>query len=420
MLCEDLPGMVERSLVYANLDRNHLAHHLAVSEDADAARARLPQLGLCAFVADGSILPRRSGIDDRPLDGGVPFRSPPSLSVTLDLPHAGRVSGMGIPRGVTLIVGGGYHGKSTLLRALERGVYNHVPGDGRERVVTDPTAIKIRAEDGRSIASVDISPFITNLPDGTDTTVFSTRNASGSTSQAASIVEALQADSRLLLLDEDTCATNFMIRDRRMQELVAKESEPITPFIDRVRELYETCGASSILVMGGSGDYFDVADTVVLMQSYLPRDVTPEARRIAGAHQARRSVEVENPLRPFRGRSPVRASIDASAGRREVKVGARGRTTILFGRHDIDVSAVEQFVDGGQLLAVGQALHVARERFMEAGADLTAIARRLDGLVAAEGLDALDPRRLGTYVRVRPQEFLAALNRLRELRVKPL
>ena len=181
------------------------------------------------------LLPRRSGVDDRPLEGGgvVPFRSPESLRVVLQAPNAGSVPGMGVPVGVTLVVGGGFHGKSTLLRALEAGVYNHRPGDGRERVVSDPDTVKVRAEDGRAVAGVDISAFIDGLPLGQDTHHFTTPNASGSTSQAATIVEALESGAHALLVDEDTSATNFMLRDRRMQSLVPKDAEPITPFQPR-------------------------------------------------------------------------------------------------------------------------------------------------------------------------------------------
>ena len=153
----------------------------------------------------------------------------------------------GFPQGITLIVGGGFHGKSTLLNALEAGVYNHKPNDGRELVITDPDVVKIRAEDGRSVSGVDISPFINNLPFGQETTQFSTENASGSTSQAANIMEALECEELLrMLVDEDTAATNFMIRDQRMQQLIAKDKEPITPFIDRVRQLYNEHNVSTI------------------------------------------------------------------------------------------------------------------------------------------------------------------------------
>lgn len=236
LLCEDIPELVEGCLKYAALDAAALERQIAVVEDAAVLRSQLSKHSLVAFIADGASLPRRSGVDSRPLMAEVvPFRSPEALRVALTAPHAGPVTGLGIPAGVTLIVGGGYHGKSTLLRAIEQGIYNAIPGDGQEQVVTHPAAVKIRAEDGRSVAGVNISPFINHLPQGRSTDVFSTSNASGSTSQAASIVEALEAGAQVLLIDEDTAATNFMIRDRKMQALIAKEKEPITPFIDKVR-----------------------------------------------------------------------------------------------------------------------------------------------------------------------------------------
>ncbi len=238
-------------------------------------------MGLVAFIANGAILPRESGVSEKPLtQGALPFLAPPSLEIEVELPNQGKIKGLGIKKGITLITGGGFHGKSTLLKALERGIYNHIPGDGREGVVTLESAVKIRAEDGRFIASTDISPFISNLPFNLDTQKFSTPNASGSTSQAANIIEALESKSKLLLLDEDTCATNFMIRDKRMQTLIHKEDEPITPFIDRVKELYTSFGVSTILVLGGCGDYLEVADTVIMMKNYKPLDVTLPAKKI--------------------------------------------------------------------------------------------------------------------------------------------
>src|SRR5690606_32451057 len=261
LVCDALPGAVAGGLRARSLDMEALRLHVRVVEDARALRRELAARGLVAFVADGSILPRRSGVDDRPLprEEAVPFRAPESLRVTLPTPHAGPVSGMGVPHGVTLLVGGGYHGKSTLLRAIEHGVYDHPPGDGRERVVTLPGAVKVRAEDGRRVAGTDISNFIGALPGGGDTRHFHSDHASGSTSQAAAIAEALEVGADCLLLDEDTSATNFLIRDARVQALVAKEDEPITPFIDRARELSSGHGISVVLVVGGSGDYFDVA-----------------------------------------------------------------------------------------------------------------------------------------------------------------
>jgi predicted ABC-class ATPase len=283
LLTEDVPAVAGGSLRASEYEGAELLSHATVNEDSEHLRGQLADRRLVSFVGDGSSLPRRSGIDDRPLEGAgaVPFRSPDRLRVTLERPNAGPIEGMGIPVGVTLIVGGGYHGKSTLLRAVERGVYNHRPGDGRECVVTDRAAVKVRAEDGRAVSGVDISPFIDNLPQGRDTHAFSTPNASGSTSQAAAIIEAREAGATVLLVDEDTAATNFMIRDRRMQALVPKECEPITPFVDRARQLHADAGMSSVLVLGGSGDYLDIADTVIAMRDYRPVNVTDRARSVA-------------------------------------------------------------------------------------------------------------------------------------------
>jgi predicted ABC-class ATPase len=361
----------------------------------------------------------------------VPFRSPDSLRVELplcnpvDTPEGPRetVSGMGVPRGVTLIVGGGYHGKSTLLQALERAVHPHVPGDGREWVVSDRALAKVRAEDGRRVEQVDISAFIDNLPQGRSTTAFSSDDASGSTSQAANIVEAVEAGASGLLLDEDTSATNFMVRDARMQALVHKEHEPITPFVERVRELYERLGVSTVLVMGGCGDYFEAADTVVTMREFQPSETTEEARRVAAEHPSGRRVEAAEPLASVTERVPQAQSFDASRGRREVKIDAKGRDLVLFGSDPIDLRCVEQLVEVSQTRAVGHAIHLAASRFMDGEATLREVIEQLEALFDAEGLDALDPfhrpgHHPGNFARPRGLEVAAGINRLRTLRMR--
>ena len=423
MLLSELPRIVRRSLFYPRLPGRQLRRQIQVVEDQDALRNQLEERGLVAFVANGSSLPRRSGVDDRPLVPSpaqpvIDFRSPPSLEVQLERPNAGPVRGMGLKPGVTLIVGGGFHGKTTLLNALERGVYNQVPGDGREGVATVESALKIRAEDGRFVEKVDLSPFIRNLPLGRETETFSTGNASGSTSQAAGIVEALEMGSRLLLMDEDTSATNFIIRDARMQALVAKPKEPITPFIDKVRQMYRDYGVSTILVMGGSGDYFDVADSVVMMDEYRPLDVSAKARSIVAAQPTRRRSEGGDAFgRVFR-RRPRARSFDASRGRRAVKIDARGLRKLSYGRTDIDLSALEQLVDSSQTRAVGHAIHrMATRCFAD---DLTleqSLARLMDDL-DSEGLDVLSPFKVGNLARPRRYEVAMAVNRMRTLAVR--
>ena len=436
LLAEELPAAIAAALAAApgggpwRLEDRARAFVDCI-DNQEAIRRGLRERELVAFVADGAILPRESGASDRPLRGSdaVPFRSPGELRVAFDLPHpvspggSRQVSGMGIPEGVTLVVGGGYHGKSTLLDALQRCVHPHVPGDGREYVVTDPDAVKIRAEDGRAVTAVDISPFIRDLPGGRGTRSFHTDDASGSTSQATNIVEALEAGARVLLLDEDTSATNFMVRDARMQALVAREHEPIVPFVDRVRELHRRLGVSTILVMGGSGDYFDVADRVILMREYLPRDATEEARRIAAERPTGRRPEADEPLAAPRGRVVDPRCLDPSRGRREVKIDARGTEEIVFGTSTIDLRGVEQVADTSQLRAIGLALHLLANRFLDGRTPLPRALDMLEDLLDREGLDVLDPfhrpgRHPGRLARPRRHEVAAALSRFRGLRVR--
>ncbi len=415
MLCEDLPKLVKASLLYKSLDAQGIQQQVETIEDADWLRQQLPQHNLIAFIANGAILPRRSGIDSRPLLDAIAFQSPPSLEVEFNCPNKGIIKGMGIPQGINLIVGGGYHGKSTLLRAIELGIYNHLPGDGREYVVANPWGMKIRAEDGRNIAGVDISPFINHLPRERSTTKFETTNASGSTSQAANIIEALEAGAELLLIDEDTSATNFTIRDRRMQALITKE--PITPFIDKVRQLYNDHGVSTILVMGGSGDYFEVADNIIAMENYQPQDVTAKAKAIALQYANERNTQGGTKFGTITSRIPLGASIDPSRGKRESKITTRGIDTITFGTEEIDLSAVEQLVDAGQLKAIALALIYIKQINTTQQLTISEILTKIHQDISTSGLDILTDFPQGDLTLFRPLELAATLNRLRSLQV---
>jgi predicted ABC-class ATPase len=416
MLFEELPRIVESALFAANLDINALEKHIHASEDAEHIRKQLSGLGLVAFIADGSVLPRSSGIDPQPLQGEtvVPFKSPEELCVSMDVPHAGHIAGMGIPSGVTLIVGGGYHGKSTLLQALELGIYNHVPGDGRELCVCLPTTVKVRATSGRSVTNTDVSAFINNLPLRQDTTSFSTQNASGSTSQAAFIAESVEAGARVLLMDEDTCAANLMIRDHRMQQLVARKQEPITAFVDRVRQLYQKLGVSTVLVMGGSGDYLDVADCVIQMVDFEPQDVTNRARGIASALPSQRTRESSDDLPRPRDRSPDGKALDPRNEYGHFRISAQNAHHLVFGRTEIDLSDVEQIMEAAQARAIGRAMDYAK-RYIDGHIPLREVVERVIGDVDRSGLDVLDPRYVGDLVGFRGLELAAALNRVRGL-----
>ena len=417
MLCEDVPQLVT-AILYDSLDAKAVQQQVETIEDADWLRQQLSQHGLVAFVANEAILPRRSGVNPHPLLDAVPFQSPPSLEVEFTSPNRGLIKGMGIPAGISLIVGGGYHGKSTLLKAIELGVYNHLPGDGREYVVTEPSGVKIRAEDGRSIAGVDISPFINHLPQERSTTQFSTTNASGSTSQAANIIEALEAGAKLLLIDEDTSATNFTIRDRRMQALIAKEKEPITPFIDKVRQLYTEHGVSTILVMGGSGDYFDVADRVIALDNYIPQDVTTKAKAIASEYVTERKAEGGSSFGNVSHRVPVGESIDPSRGNKDVKLTAKGVNTIAFGTEEIDLNAVEQIVDPGQLKAISLAIVYAKKVYFKQQLTFSEALTKISTDISQFGLDTITNFPQGDLAMFRTIELAAAINRLRSLQIK--
>ena len=417
ILFDFLPKCAEQALFYQKLDRERLRAAVDLAEDQHCIREQLPGLGLCAFVANGSVLPRASGVSSKPMGGGVKFVSPKELEVTLDLPRGRRITGMGIRRGVTLIVGGGYHGKSTLLGALELGVYDHIAGDGREYVITDPSAVKIRAEDGRSIRKTDISLFISDLPNGKDTAAFETEDASGSTSQAANVIESIEAGTSLLLIDEDTSATNFMVRDELMQRVIRRDMEPITPFIERVRELYEEYGVSTVLVAGSSGAYFHVADTVIQMDRYVPRDITALAKAEAGNFPIR--VDPPKPAAPLCFDRRPQPSPSFSGGDR-TKIKTLPREGVMVNKEVIDLRYVEQLVDSEQLTALGYCVVYALRNLLDGRRDLRRVTDELEAAIDRGTLAALCGDRSGVpgLARPRRQEILACLNRCRGLRIQ--
>ncbi len=417
ILFDFLPKCAEQALFYQNLDQERLRAAVDLAEDQHCIREQLPGLGLCAFVANGSVLPRASGVSSKPMGDGVKFMSPKELEVTLDLPRGRRITGMGIRRGVTLIVGGGYHGKSTLLGALELGIYDHIAGDGREYVITDPSAVKIRAEDGRSIRKTDISLFISGLPNGKDTAAFETEDASGSTSQAANVIESIEAGTSLLLIDEDTSATNFMVRDELMQRVIRRDMEPITPFIERVRELYESYGVSTVLVAGSSGAYFHVADTVIQMDRYVPRDITALAKAEAGNFPIR--VDPPKPAAPLCFDRRPQPSPSFSGGDR-TKIKTLPREGVMVNKEVIDLRYVEQLVDSEQLTALGYCVVYALRNLLDGRWDLRRVTDELEAAIDRGTLAALCGDRSGVpgLARPRRQEILACLNRCRGLRIQ--
>ena len=416
MLFEFLPKCIEASLLYKNADPKKLEAICDLAEDQAYIRSRLPELGLCAFAADGSILPRESGVSQKPMREAVAFEAPEEMAVELELPHRGRIRGMGIPKGITLIVGGGYHGKSTLLRALELGVYDHIRGDGREYVITDRTAMKIRAEDGRSIKHTDISMFINDLPNGRDTRAFVTEDASGSTSQAANVVESIESGSKLLLIDEDTSATNFMVRDELMQRVISRDKEPITPLIDRIRGLYEKYGISSVIVAGSSGAYFDVADHVIMMDRYVPKDITAAAKKEAELYH--RELEAAADITDLAFDRRPRASQGFRDGDR-IKLKNLGLDGLLINRENIDLRYLEQLADSEQTAALGYCLIYAERHLMDGRRTLQEIVDELEKLMDEKGLWAITESRAAVPSAARPrrQEIFGCFDRFRGLRM---
>lgn len=431
ILFEFLPGAVEKSLFYKNIDQNALQDVMDLGEDQQFIRQNLPLRNLCAFIADGAVLPRENGVSDKPLKGAVAFQSPDCLRVTLELPHRGRITGMGIPCGVTLLVGGGYHGKSTVLQAIQDGVYNHIGSDGRELVITDASAVKLRAEDGRAVTGVDVSPFINHLPNKKDTGFFTTVDASGSTSQAAGLMEALESGSRLLLLDEDTSATNFMVRDALMKLVIHPAEEPITPFIERVRELYEKQGVSTILVAGSSGDYFDVADTVIQMKEYCPLDITEKVRRISRQYREKQGMPAETFRRQedqaakpaifsWAGEDRRCPKPDRRLGQDDrLKMKTLGKDSLLFGKTTVELRALEQLKDEEQTRALAYILRYLLKNEFDGKTGLGQAVDRLEKLLDQKGLECLFERTEtpSGLARPRKQDIMACVSRYRGLQL---
>lgn len=409
-----LPECVEQSLFYKNCDKKRVRSIIDLAEDQQYIRDELEKNDLIAFVANGAILPRESGVSDKPMKGAVRFQSPKEMEVTMKLPHKGEISGMGIRRGITLIVGGGYHGKSTLLKALELGVYNHIQGDGREYVITKDDAMKIRAEDGRSIKKTDISMFINDLPNGKDTRGFYTEDASGSTSQAANVIESMEAGASVMLIDEDTSATNFMIRDELMQRVIHRDMEPITPFIDRILELYQVYGISTVIVAGSSGAYFHIADTIIQMDRYEPKEITKLAKETAKDFPAMSGME--NPAeKPVFVRCPRQGRGFKPNDR--IKMKTMGKEMVQINRENIDLRYVEQLADTEQVSALGYCVRYAEKHLFQGKDTIQNVVDKLEEKICREGLSSLceSNASVANLAMPRRQEIFACLNRYRGL-----
>ncbi|WP_348224697.1 ABC-ATPase domain-containing protein [Vibrio parahaemolyticus] len=408
-----LPKFIRRATLERELDKEAMMKHCQVVEDQSALREQLEAHNLVAFVANGSVLPRIAGNCDLPMKEAVEFTAPESLQVTLHAPNKGYVTGLGIPKGITLIVGGGFHGKSTLLNAIERSIYDHIPGDGREYIVTDQKAMKIRAEDGRCVHHLNLSNHINHLPMGKDTADFSTQDASGSTSQAAWLQESIEAGATSLLIDEDTSATNFMIRDERMQALVAKGDEPITPLVDRIGQLRDELDISTIIVMGGSGDYLDVANTVIQMHDYQAVDVTEKAKQVIAQHPTQRHNESEESLQTFRPRALNRVALMNILTDGKFRVSAKGKDSLRFGKEFTDLSALEQIESADEVNAIGWLWF----QLAQLPGWCNNPAKEIEEMLSGEWHASLPKQ--GDLAKPRTLDVMAALNRMRKSQFKP-
>ncbi|OQK20546.1 hypothetical protein XM70_c20727 [Vibrio parahaemolyticus] len=408
-----LPKFIRRATLERELDKEAMLKHCQVVEDQSALREQLEAHNLVAFVANGSVLPRIAGNCDLPMKEAVEFTAPESLQVTLHAPNKGYVTGLGIPKGITLIVGGGFHGKSTLLNAIERSIYDHIPGDGREYIVTDQKAMKIRAEDGRCVHHLNLSNYINHLPMGKDTADFSTQDASGSTSQAAWLQESIEAGATSLLIDEDTSATNFMIRDERMQALVAKGDEPITPLVDRIGQLRDELDISTIIVMGGSGDYLDVANTVIQMHDYQAVDVTEKAKQVIAQHPTQRHNESEESLQTFRPRALNRVALMNILTDGKFRVSAKGKDSLRFGKEFTDLSALEQIESADEVNAIGWLWF----QLAQLPGWCNNPAKEIEDMLSVEWHASLPKQ--GDLAKPRTLDVMAALNRMRKSQFKP-
>lgn len=409
-----LPKCIESVFYYKKLNTQEVLSVIHLAEDQTAVRRQLEENHLVCFIANGSILPRESGISDKPMKNAIPFESPSSLLVELSLPRERKIKGMGLKKGITLIVGGGYHGKSTLLNAIEAGVYNHIKGDGREYVITNETAVKLRAEDGRCIKNTDISLFINDLPNKKDTHHFSTENASGSTSQSANVVEAMEAGSQLFLIDEDTSATNFMVRDELMQSIVTRDKEPITPFLERVTDLYKQSGISTILVAGSSGSYFYAADTILQMDCYHTKEITDKVKEKCDMTTAPSlfapNYKTPNFQRILFSKRPNFRSND------RIKLKFHGKDEFQIDRQTVDLRYVEQLTDAEQTACLAHLLKYAILHYGGNKQTVQEIVTSLTKQIKTKGLASICD---SSYISLglalpRVQEIYACFNRYRE------
>jgi predicted ABC-class ATPase len=412
---EELQELVVSTLIYCNLDYDELSSFLDIMEDAGRIRQLLASQGLISFVGEGSLLKREPFTDDVDLFQ-APLMIDEKLKTSIDVPNAGTVSGLGIKDGITLIIGDEYSGRCDLIAAISAGIYNHVPGDGREFVASMPDTVYISEEPGRSVQKVDISPFVISEDEGF--AEFSSDAADGFESEAAALVENIEVGARILLFDESTSSPAFLAGDERIGGLISGGDPRTVPLAARARQLTEEIGAA--LVVAGNRNisaFIPVADTILLIEDYTVSDITEQAKALGIAE-----IKVEESTRGFqeladRKRWVVPSSIDPSLGKEDAHIVAYEKQLLEFGRNLIDLSVIEQLADSDQTRTIGQVLYYLKLRYLGESNSLNSLLDYVDRDLSTEGLACLSPEFRSDLARPRRYEIAAALNRLPSFRV---
>jgi len=384
---EKIPKVVRSILETREED---IREQIELYEDQEFLRRWIRDNRIVSFIAEGSVLPRESSFSEKPLKTGKPFRF--EKSVTVSLPSGRKVKGLAIPEGLTVITGGGYHGKTTILNSIQRGIYNHVKGDGRELVISRDCVL-VFAENGRIVNSVDVSSFISNLPTGERTDRFSTLNASGSTSMAASIIEAIELGVEVILIDEDTSATNLLYKDEIMERLVRKD--PIRQLCYQVRDIIEKTGTSFVIISGASSVFLPLADKIFLVENYEPREVETVCN------------DAERGVNNFK--YPRRREFRGVDGLRKVKAkGYRISIDLERGKFELDLSSNPRIVEEGQVRLIARAL----KKFKAFRGDVKSVVESFNAALKEKGFEFFSNPVTPDLTEVDGKDFVWVLNRI--------
>jgi predicted ABC-class ATPase len=412
ILFDELMESVVNSLLYCNMDAEDVELFVQSMDNADRLRQHLNASGQVAFLAEGSLLDRAELSDLPDYEHAVPLGLADGLGEPVDTPYAGTVNGLVVPSGLTVILGEADGGRIELMDALAQGIYNHVNGDGREHCVTVPDAVEIISEPGRSVQNVDLSAF---YREDVSKQHFSSDWADSFDSQAASLMEALEAGSRVLLIDEQTSCPTFLGTDSRLDEVLGEPSH--ISLAARARQMVDELGIS--IVIAGSNlvaEYIPVADTVLQVSQSVVSDVTAVTKELDVSPAAvAPSIQLSSLLSRLRWIMP--SSIDPSIGHEDVFVKVDEDGLMQFGRIIMDAEDISQLVSLDQLRAIGLTFYYLKLRYVDEGYSLREILDLVDRDISNEGLNALARDFCGNLARPRRYEVAAMLNRLPTFRV---